>query len=172
MFAALITIGTFIKIPVPMIPFTLQFLFTTLAGLFLGGTLGAISVSFYVLLGLFGVPVFALGGGISYIVQPSFGYLIGFIVGSYLTGTIAHKSSMLSTRRLFIACFAGLGAVYLFGISYYWLISTFYLKNPIGIGALLLYGLVLAIPGDILLCLFSVQIGRQMLPLIKKELLS
>lgn len=35
-FTALIAIGAFIKIPVPVCPFTLQLLFTTLAGLILG----------------------------------------------------------------------------------------------------------------------------------------
>ena len=33
MFVALIAVGAFIKIPVPVVPFTLQFLFTMLAGL-------------------------------------------------------------------------------------------------------------------------------------------
>ena len=33
LFTALIAIGAFIKIPVPVCPFTLQLLFTTLAGL-------------------------------------------------------------------------------------------------------------------------------------------
>ena len=36
MFVALIAVGAFIKIPVPVVPFTLQFLFTMLAGLLLG----------------------------------------------------------------------------------------------------------------------------------------
>lgn len=40
MFVALIAVGAFIRIPVPVVPFTLQFLFTMLAGLLLGGKLG------------------------------------------------------------------------------------------------------------------------------------
>ena len=36
LFTALIAAGAFIKIPVPVVPFTLQYLFTMLAGLFLG----------------------------------------------------------------------------------------------------------------------------------------
>lgn len=35
LFAALIAVGAFIKIPIPLVPFTLQFLFTTLAGMLL-----------------------------------------------------------------------------------------------------------------------------------------
>ena len=44
LFVALIGAGAFIKIPVPLVPFTLQFLFTMLAGLLLGGRLGALAV--------------------------------------------------------------------------------------------------------------------------------
>ena len=64
LFTTLIAIGAFIKIPIPVVPFTLQYLFTMMAGLLLGSKLGAMSVALYMLLGLVGLPVFAEGGGI------------------------------------------------------------------------------------------------------------
>ena len=48
LFTALIAVGAFIKIPVPVVPFTLQYLFTMLAGLILGPRLGTISVAAYI----------------------------------------------------------------------------------------------------------------------------
>ena len=51
LFTALIAAGAFIKIPVPVVPFTLQYLFTMLAGLFLGSRRGMISVVAYMLVG-------------------------------------------------------------------------------------------------------------------------
>ena len=74
MFTVLVAIGAFIRVPVPFVPFTLQVLFTTLAGLILGPKLGAMSVTLYVALGLLGLPIFASGGGIGYVFQPTFGY--------------------------------------------------------------------------------------------------
>lgn len=61
LFTALIAAGAFIKIPVPVVPFTLQYLFTMLAGLFLGSRRGMISVVAYMLLGLAGLPIFSEG---------------------------------------------------------------------------------------------------------------
>ena len=72
LFTALSAIGAFIRIPVPLVPFTLQITFTTLAGLLLGSKKGAISVAVYVLMGLIGIPVFTQGGGFSYVLKPMF----------------------------------------------------------------------------------------------------
>ena len=91
LFVALIVVGAFIKIPVPVVPFTLQLLFTMMAGLLLGGKLGAVSVGVYILMGLLGLPIFAEGGGFAYVLKPSFGYIIGFAVASYVTGMIANR---------------------------------------------------------------------------------
>ena len=154
MFTALITAGAYIRIPIPVCPFTLQFLFTTLAGLMLGKKRGALATALYVMLGLAGLPVFTGGGGIGYVFQPTFGYLIGFIAGSYISGAIAHRKKP-SAKRILIGCFAGLAVVYAFGMLYYYMISALYLHDPIGIGALFLYCFVLAVPGDIALCLLS-----------------
>lgn len=167
MFVALTAVGAFIKIPVPVVPFTLQYLFTMLAGLLLGGKRGCLAVCVYILLGLLGLPVFAQGGGIGYIFQPSFGYMIGFALGTLVTGRIAGGKNAPGYKRLLAANFAGLGIVYLLGMAYYYLISNFYLDSPIGLWPLFLYCFLLAVPGDILLCIVGAFLGKRMIPLIK-----
>lgn len=167
LFVALISVGAFLKVPVPLVPFTLQFLFTMLAGLLLGPRLGCGAVCAYLALGLAGLPLFAQGGGPGYIFQPSFGYLIGFAAGAFLTGAIANQVESPSYRRLLAANFAGLGVVYLFGMVYYQLMSTFYLGNPIGLWPLFLCCFLLAVPGDILLCILGAILGKRLIPLVR-----
>lgn len=169
LFAALIAVGAFIRIPIPVVPFTLQILFTMMAGLLLGGKLGAASVSIYIIIGLLGIPVFAEGGGLSYVLKPSFGYIIGFAIASYVTGMIANKVPSPSYKRLLTANFIGLGIVYLLGMVYYYLMSNFYLDSPIGLWPLFLYCFILAVPGDIILCIFAAFLGKRLIPIIKKN---
>ena len=168
LFVALVIVGTFIRIPIPVLPFTLQLLFTMLAGLLLGPKLGATSVIIYIILGLIGIPVFTEGGGIGYIFKPTFGYIVGFAVGAYATGKIANKEKNPSMRRLLIANFIGLFRVYAFGMIYYYIISKFYLASPIGVKAIILYCFVLAVPGDIFLCFLGAMLGKRLIPMINR----
>ncbi|MCD7735463.1 MAG: biotin transporter BioY [Lachnospiraceae bacterium] len=167
LFVALIIVGAFIKIPVPVVPFTLQFLFTMMAGLLLGGKWGAAAVCIYILLGLLGLPVFAEGGGLSYIFRPSFGYLIGFALGAYVTGTLANRVAHPDYRRLLGANFLGLAIVYACGMIYYYLISDLYLGTPIGLWPLFLYCFLLAVPGDIALCIVAAILGKRLIPVVQ-----
>lgn len=103
LFIALITVGTFIRIPVGTDVYTLQFMFTLLAGLVLGAHLGAIAVGAYVLLGVLGVPVFASGCGPAYVLQPTFGYLLAFIMQAWFCGFYIRRSHNISFRSLLAA---------------------------------------------------------------------
>lgn len=167
MFVALIAVGAFIKVPVPVVPFTLQFLFTMLAGLLLGPVNGALAVVVYIVLGLVGLPIFTQGGGPGYIFQPSFGYIIGFAVAAYVTGRIANEKSRPGYRRLLAADFIGLFIVYAFGMVYYY-VSAFRHKYADRSLAVVLYCFLLAVPGDIALCILAAVIGKRMIPMIKE----
>ena len=148
LFVALIAVGAFIRIPIPVVPFTLQTLFTMMAGLLLGGKLGAVAVAVYIALGLFGLPVFAEGGGLAYILKPSFGYIIGFAVGAYATGVIANKVPSPGYKRL---------------------LAANYLNDPIGLWPLFLYCFILVVPGDIVLCILGAILGKRLIPIMKKN---
>ena len=167
LFTALIAVGAFIKIPIPVLPFTLQFLFTMMAGLLLGGEIGAYSVFMYILLGLIGLPIFTEGGGLGYIFKPTFGYIIGFCIASYVTGKIANEKSNPTYTRILSANFIGLAIVYSLGMIYYYIICNFVINTPIGVWPLFLYCFILAVPGDILLCILSALLYKRLIPAIK-----
>jgi biotin transport system substrate-specific component len=149
LFVALMAIGAFIRIPIPMLPITLQTMFVLYAAVILGGRLGAVSVLVYVIMGLIGVPVFAEGGGIWYVMKPSFGYLIGFIIGAFITGFIIEKCKKLSFGRCFAANMAGLAVVYGIGLVYFYVISNYVIEAPIAVWPLFLHCFLLTLPGDI-----------------------
>lgn len=167
LFAALSAAGAFLRVPIPVVPFTLQTLFTLLAGMLLGPKLGATAVGVYIVLGLAGLPVFTQGGGPSYIFQPTFGYIIGFAIGAYVTGKIAHAQPRPSLRRLLVANLAGLAVIYACGMVYYYLISLLYLNDPIGLWPLFVYCFLLTIPGDLFLCVVGAVLSRRLIPLLQ-----
>lgn len=166
LFTVLTAVGAFIKVPVPVVPFTLQFLFTMLAGLLLGGKLGAISVGIYALLGLVGLPIFAEGGGFWYLLKPSFGYILGFILASYVTGKMTEKLEGLTFGKILTANFIGLAIVYGVGMVYYYVICNFVIHTPIGVWPLFLYCFLLAVPGDICLCFVAAILAKRLKPVI------
>ncbi|MGN0684287.1 MAG: biotin transporter BioY [Oscillospiraceae bacterium] len=169
LFTALTAVGAFIKIPIPYMEFTLQFLFTTLAGLLLGAKRGAASVGVYVILGLIGIPIFAEGGGFFYVLKPTFGYLIGFIIGTFVTGKIANAVPNPSFKRILAANFAGLGIVYALGIVYFYFAKNLWIEGgSISFAMTLWYCFVLAVPGDILLCLLAAILGKRLIPIVRK----
>ena len=166
LFAALTAVGAFIRIPVPVVPFTLQFLFTNLAGLLLGAKRGAAAAGVYMAAGLIGVPVFTQGGGPWYVMNPTFGYIAGFAAGAWCAGKISRLRARRSFRLLLAASFADIAVVYLFGVVYYWFAASYFVGSPVAVSALLLYGVALAAPGDIALCFVSAALAAKILPRI------
>lgn len=98
LFAALTAAGAFIRIPLGYSSITLQFLCTAMAGCLLGPAYGAASQAVYVALGLIGLPIFTQGGGLSYLMQPTCGFLIGLIPTAWLIGLLTAKRELRPLR--------------------------------------------------------------------------
>lgn len=169
MFAALTAVGAFIRIPLPFVPFTLQFLFCGLAGIILGSRLGALSQILYVGMGLIGLPVFTQGGGINYIFQPTFGYLLGFILAAYAIGKMRENVKEMTYVKTVIIFFIGLLLIYLLGVPYLYLISNIYLGKAMTVYSALFYGFVTTVPGDLVVIVMGSYVTVKMLPTLKKS---
>lgn len=168
-FAALIAVGAFIKIPIPVVPFTLQTLFVVLAGLLLGPKLGAASVAAYLILGLVGLPIFTQGGGPGYVLQPTFGYLVGFMGGAWLAGRIADAKKAPSYLRMLCAGLSALVVIYTIGVAYVALIKGVYLGTPMSLWNLILYCFLIFLPGDIASCAVAALIARRLSAALRRE---
>ena len=71
----------------------------------------------YLALGLFGLPIFDRGGGWQYVLEPHFGYLLGFAIGAWICGSLAFQK-MANINYLMLSCLAGLFSIHLVGIAY------------------------------------------------------
>ena len=91
-----------------------------------GQNAGAIAQIAYLALGLFWLPIFAQGGGIEYLKEPSFGYLLGFVPGAWLCGWLAFRTKA-KLETLALSCISGLLVIHLCGIVY--LVGLAYLGN-------------------------------------------
>ena len=160
LFAALIAVGAFLRIPIPLVPGTLQFFFTNLAGLILGAKLGAASVAVYIITGLVGIPVFTGGGGIGYILRPTFGYILGFMAGAWVAGMVTQQMKDNKMRYL-IASFANFAVVYLCGMIWFYVTSNFYLNSPIDVRTVLVHCFLITAPKDIVICFLSAAIAKR-----------
>ncbi len=169
MFSALVAVGAFIRIPIPPAPFTLQVTMTTLAGLILGKRNGALSVILYVAIGLLGVPIFTKGGGIGYVLEPTFGYFIGFAIGAYVTGAISHAKENPSFKRILCASLTGLLISYVCGMVYAYVLCNFVLNTPIGISSVLVYYFLIFLPKDVVLCVLTSLICKKIIPILDKN---
>ncbi|HEX6593786.1 MAG TPA: biotin transporter BioY [Bacillota bacterium] len=171
LFAALTAVGAFMRIPIPYVPFTLQILFVYLAGSLMGSRLGGFSQFIYLAMGLIGVPIFTEGGGPMYIFKPTFGYLIGFMIAAFVIGKIIEKQPKPQRRHFYIAHFIGLFIVYLFGVTHLYVSLNLWLGIPTSMSHVFLYGFILAVPGDIVLCIVASSLAsrlHQRFPLTKR----
>lgn len=135
-----------------VVPFSILPLMVMLAGSILGPRLGALSVLVYVVLGLIGVPVFAKPpfGGLTYVFQPTFGFLLGFIIAAYVIGMVLEKIPGDSIFKYLGAMLCGIFVIYIIGIPYLYAIIKIFMGKPftfwkaIQVGLLPFIGLDLA----------------------------
>lgn len=112
-----------------VVPFSLVPFMAFLAAFTLGSKLGALSLAVYTLLGLMGLPVFAKApfGGVVYLLQPTFGFVLGFIAAAYAAG----RFNTGSLRGAVLAAVVGVLTLYLVGLPYFFAVLRFYLARPV-----------------------------------------
>ena len=113
----LLTISAKIKIPFYPVPMTMQTFIVLFLGISFGYKVGVLSVVFYLIEGIMGLPVFSnspeKGIGLAYFVGPTMGYLIGFIFACFIAGIFDYdKNHILNFLKIIIAT----SVIYILGI--------------------------------------------------------
>jgi len=122
LFAALISAGAFIAVPIGPVPIALQNFFALLSGLVLGPVLGTAAVGLFLAAGIIGAPVFANNGspmGIARLFGPSGGFLFGYLLSALLAGLILgfpRPGIKTPVWRIVLAVVAGILVVYIPGL--------------------------------------------------------
>jgi len=164
LFASLTAIGSFISIPLGPVPITLQTLFVLLSGFVLGPKLAFISQGVYILLGLIGLPIFAgMTGGPQSILKPSFGFVLSFLLASFLVGYLTKDKK--NFKNYLIAGTIGTIIMYIIGIPYMAFILNNVLNSNLSFDRILQIGLIMFIPGDILKLLVASSLGYKLIKL-------
>jgi biotin transport system substrate-specific component len=136
------------KVQVPMwpVPITMQSYVVLVIGMAYGGRLAAATVGIYLLEGALGLPVFAgtpaRGIGVAYMIGPTGGYLVGFLIAAAAMGWLAGRGFDRSVGRALAAM--SLGLILLFAPGVAWL-ATF-----VGFDKALAVGVMPFLPGEAL----------------------
>lgn len=155
LFVALTFVGSLIQIPMYPAPITLQTFFVMLSGFTLGPLAGAKAQTLYILMGLLGLPVFTGGGGLGYIIDPRFGFILGFIPLAVVCG---YSFNCKSPKCLILAAILGTTILYVIGTTYIWLILSYISAIETSYCGIL-KGMLIFVPGDLIKIIFVIPIA-------------
>ncbi|MDI6592111.1 MAG: biotin transporter BioY [Patescibacteria group bacterium] len=136
-----------LKIEIGAVPITMQTFAVLLSGALLGSKRGALSQLTYLLMGLAGIPWFSRGGGMAYILSPTFGYIIGFVFAAYLIGWLCERGFDRQVKTAILAMLLGNIILYIPGLL--WLAKFVGFKKVLAVG---LYPFII---GDLLKLLLA-----------------
>lgn len=139
---AFLALAAHIQVPFWPVKISMQTLAVIMIGMTYGSKLGAATVIAYVVEGAVGLPVFQSGAGIAYLAGPTGGYLLGFLLATFVIGRGAERGALERMPTAFGVIMLGIVAIYLPGVA--WLGVLF------GPEKSLAFGLYPFIPGEAL----------------------
>ena len=133
---ALLTVSAKVQIPLWPVPFTMQTYVVLVIGMGYGARLGVLAVASYIVLGALGLPLFAgtpeKGVGLPYMLGPTGGYLVGFLIAAWICGWLAERSWDRRFSTCLLAMTLGHAVIFICGVS--WLATIFGVERAIALG--------------------------------------
>ena len=131
-----LTVSAKTQIPFWPIPMTMQTFVVLVIGMAYGSRLGLATVALYLLQGALGLPVFAgtpeKGVGLAYMMGPTGGYLLGFLVAAWVCGWLAERGFDRSPLKSLVAMSVGHGLIFVFGVA--WLATLMGVEKAFMVG--------------------------------------
>jgi len=150
----IVALSARIEVPFYPVPFTAQTFAVLFIGALYGRVRGGATLLAYLLEGAAGLPVFAGGGaGLPYLLGPTGGYLVGFMVAAFVVGMLAERGWDRRFWTTILAMVIGNLIIYLLGVTY---LSTLF-----GLQAAIAGGLLPFLLGDAL----KIALAAVLLPL-------
>lgn len=122
-----------IQVPFYPVPMTMQTFMVLVIGMAFGWRLGAATILLYLVEGALGLPVFAnspeRGIGFAYMMGPTGGYLLGFVVSAAVVGFLGQKGWDRNVATTLLAM--TIGTAIIFGFGLLWLGSVIGWDKPI-----------------------------------------
>lgn len=160
LFAALHIVGSQLSVPIGPVPHTLQIFFVLLAGVVLGGRWGGLSVVVWILLGVFGLPVFAQGkAGAAVLLGPTGGFLVGFVLCAYIVGVYAERVAAPVFGRVLAVMLVGLALVYALGLAGFMASFKYFLHKPMTLTTAFTLSVLPFLPFDIIKTALAAYVG-------------
>ena len=156
----LLILSAKIKVDLYPVPMTLQPLAVLMIAMLCGRNISVAAVSLYLFQGMLGIPVFAYGGGLPYLLGPTGGFLFGFLFASMIIGELADRGWGKQNFKSVFAMLTGLMVIYAFGI--------FQLSILKGFDFAIINGLKPFIVGDLYKLILAALILPQIWKLVNK----
>ena len=112
----LLILSAKIKVDLYPVPMTLQPLAVLMISMLCGRNISVAAVSLYLFQGMIGIPVFAYGGGLPYLLGPTGGFLFGFLFASIIIGEFADRGWGKTLLKSILAMLIGMLVIYCCGI--------------------------------------------------------
>ena len=152
----LLAISAKVQVPFWPVPMTMQTFVIFLIGMTYSIRLSFATVAMYLFEGAAGLPVFASGGGIAYLIGPTAGYLYGMLFASIVISYLANLGFSKTYFKATLSLLLGAIIIFAFGIIY--------LGSIIGFEKAIVAGLLPFIPSEI----FKIALAVTLIPTIQK----
>jgi biotin transport system substrate-specific component len=152
----LLAVSSKVQVPFWPVPMTMQTFVVFLIGMSYGWRLSFFTLFAYIVEGAIGLPVFATGAGLTYLMGPTAGYIYGMLLAAIVIGFLSEKGFSKSYYLSLVSLLIGSIIIFTLGVGY--------LGSIIGYDKAINYGLLPFISSE----LFKIALAVALIPSLSK----